>query len=68
MTTFQSYVINYRSPYSSRLVRDTKKAKVGKYQWNVADVVRSGGHAASLEGQKKQKREERRDIIIVRFS
>lgn len=47
---------------------DTKKAKVGKYQCNVADVVRPGGHAASLEGQKKQKEEERReirDIIIV---
>lgn len=67
MTTFQSYVIHQLSN-SLRLVRDTKKAKVGKYQWNVADVVRSGGHAASLEGQKKQKREERRDIIIVRFS
>lgn len=67
MTTFQSYVIHQLSN-SLRLVRDTKKAKVGKYQWNVADVVRSGGHAASLEGQNKQKREERRDIIIVRFS
>lgn len=46
---------------------DTKKAKVGKYEWNVTDVVRSGGHAASLEGQKKGKKrnEEIRDIIIV---
>lgn len=41
------------------MVRDTGKAKVGKYQWNVADVVRPEGHAASLDEAKKG--EERRD-------